>query len=69
MRMKIVVRREGVQIFEYPVEPDGNGKLVAGMRIAFREFQRLNPTVNLADPRISVKFHRLWNDTNCRRGA
>ena len=59
MPMKIVVRQEGVQIFEYPVEPDGNGKLISGMRIAFRELQRLNPTVNLADPKISVKFQQF----------
>src|SRR5262245_35951243 len=56
MNTKLVVLRNGEPLFEYPIELDADVGLAVGATMALSEFHRLNPTISLLDPEISIRF-------------
>jgi hypothetical protein len=56
MNTKLVVLRNGELLFEYPIELDADVGLAVGATMALSEFHRLNPTISLLDPEISIRF-------------
>jgi hypothetical protein len=56
MNTKLVVLRNGKPLFEYPIELDADVGLAVGVTMALSEFHRLNPTISLLDPKISIRF-------------
>jgi hypothetical protein len=66
MNTKLVVLRNGKPLFEYPIELDADVGLAVGATMALSEFHRLNPTISLLDPEISIRFknsselHNPW---------
>ena len=62
MNTKLVVLRNGEPLFEYPIELDADVGLAVGATMALSEFRRLNPTISLLDPEISIRFK---NSSEC----
>jgi hypothetical protein len=66
MNTKLVVLRNGEPLFEFPIELDADVGLAVGVTMALSEFHRLNPTISLLDPEISIRFknstelHNPW---------
>jgi hypothetical protein len=66
MNTKLVVLRNGEPLFEFPIELDADVGLAVGLTMALSEFHRLNPTISLLDPEISIRFknsselHNPW---------
>jgi hypothetical protein len=56
MNTKLVVLRNGEPLFEFPIELDADVGLAVGVTMALSEFHRLNPTISLLDPEISIRF-------------
>ena len=56
MNTKLVVLRNGKTLFEYPIELNADVGLAVGATMALSEFHRLNPTISLLDPEISIRF-------------
>jgi len=56
MNTKLVVLRNGKPLFEYPIELDADVGLAVGATMALSEFHRVNPTISLLDPEISIRF-------------
>jgi hypothetical protein len=56
MSTKLVVLRNGEPLFDYPIELDADVGLAVGATMALSEFHRLNPTISLLDPEISIRF-------------
>jgi hypothetical protein len=56
MNTKLVVLRSGKPLFEYPIELNADVGLAVGATMALSEFHRLNPTISLLDPEISIRF-------------
>ncbi len=56
MNTKLVVLRNGEPLFESPIELDADVGLAVGATMALSEFHRLNPTISLLDPEISIRF-------------
>jgi len=54
-----MVLRLGRPLFEYWITAnEEDGSLVAQARTALALFSRLNPSIGLFDPKISIKFER-----------
>jgi hypothetical protein len=66
MNTKLVVLRNGKPLFEYPIDLNADVGLAVGATMALSEFHRLNPTISLLDPEISIRFknssevHNPW---------
>jgi hypothetical protein len=58
MSTKLVVLRNGQRLFEYELQA-GEEKLPGQTSLALAVFRCFNPTVNLFDPEISVKFEKV----------
>ena len=59
MSAKLLVLRNGKPLFEYFLRADDEDtSLPAQANIALAAFRRLNPTVSLFDPEISVRFEK-----------
>jgi hypothetical protein len=56
MNTNLVVLRNGEPLFEYPIDLDADVGLAVGATMALSEFHRLNPTISLLDPEISIRF-------------
>jgi hypothetical protein len=56
---KLLVLRYGRPLFEYWIKAnEEDGSLVAEAHAALALFRRLNPSIGLLDPKISIKFER-----------
>jgi hypothetical protein len=56
---KLLVLRYGRPLFEYWIKAnEEDGSLVAEAHTALALFRRLNPSIGLLDPKISIKFER-----------
>ena len=59
MSTKLVVLRNGQPLFEYLFKAqEENASFVADTNIALAVFRRLNPTVSLSDPEITISFEK-----------
>jgi hypothetical protein len=59
MSTKLLVLQSGKLIFEYEMKvKTEDNSLFAEAQRALAEFRRLNPTVSLFDPEISIRFEK-----------
>jgi len=59
MNTKLVVLRNDKSLFEYPIKSDADVGRAVGVTMARSEFYRLNPTINLRDPEILIRFEKF----------